>query len=43
MFAFVVFDLVSQYTKRRDWLGRTSSKWPIVCVGWDVNLNSINQ
>jgi len=32
MFAFVVFDLVFQYTKWRDWLGRTYPKLPILCM-----------
>jgi len=35
MFAFVVLDLVVFSTKPRDWLGRTSLKWPILC-GWDI-------
>jgi len=39
MFAFVVLDLVFQYyTKPRDWLGRTSLKWPVLyrvgCKTW---------
>jgi len=33
MFAFVVLDLVfSTCTKPRDWLRRTSPKWPIMCL-----------
>jgi len=45
MFAVVVFDLVFQYsTKERDWLGRTSPKWPILCrVGRKTLTQSINQ
>jgi len=30
MFVFLVFDLVFT-TKPRDWLGRASLKWPILC------------
>jgi len=31
MFAFIVFILVFFSTKPRDWLGRTSLIWPILC------------
>jgi len=42
MFAFVVLDLVFS-TKPRDWLGRTSPKWPILCgVGYKTLTQSIN-
>jgi len=30
-------------TKPRDWIGRTSPKWPILCRVHAKNLNSINQ
>jgi len=38
MFAFVVFEFSS--TKPRDWLGRTYSKWPILCR---VGLKTLTQ
>jgi len=42
MFAFVVFQFFS--TKPRDWLGRTSPKWLILCrVGRKTTTQSINQ
>jgi len=31
LFAFVVLGLVSSVIKWRDWLGRTSPKWLILC------------
>jgi len=43
LFAFVVLDLVSSVQSQKNWLGRTSSKWPILCWVACENLNSINQ
>ena len=44
MRAFVVLGLVFFYTKPRDWLGRTSLKWPIRCqVGRKTPTQSVNQ
>jgi len=42
LFAFVVLGLVFFSTEPRDWLGRTSPKWPILCWVWRKNLMSIN-
>ena len=43
MFTFVVFVSVSQYyCKSRDWLGRTSRKWPVLCrVGTKATTHTI--
>jgi len=43
MFAFVVFVFIFS-AKPRDWLGRTSPKWLILCrVGRKTLTQSINQ
>jgi len=38
MFAFVVlsYSFFSKTRTPRVWLGRTSPKWPVFCVEWDV-------
>jgi len=36
LFAFVVFDLVSSVLCQEIGLGRTSPKWPLFCVEWDI-------
>ena len=38
-----VHSLLQFSTKPRDWLGRTSLKWPILCWVGHKNLNSITQ
>ena len=45
LFVFVVLDLVSSVYMRRDWLGRTSAKRPILCQVGRKNLtqSGINQ
>jgi len=44
LFAFVVLGLVSSVTTSRDWLGRTSPKWPILCwVGHKTWTQAISQ
>jgi len=44
LFAFVVLGLVSSVLRYRDWLGRTSTKWHILCrVGRETLTQSINQ
>jgi len=44
LFAFVVMGLVFFCTTPRDWLGRTSPKWAVLCqVGCKIWTQSVSQ